>query len=101
MRRQKADPYGMTSRKIAARFRNVFRAGTVIAIALSGCGKAEKEFFPTGLGSQWTYRGVNDKSPITTEARVTSSKQEGGRKTVVIQWTQDGQPFQDETYLVS
>jgi hypothetical protein len=68
----------------------------------SGCGQKKQEsFFPLTLGSSWTYQGKAGTQPLTMVATVSSVKQEGDISTAVLLWSQDGQTFKEETYLVS
>jgi hypothetical protein len=68
----------------------------------AGCGrKKEASFFPLTLGSSWTYQGKAGNQPLTMTATVSSVKQDGDNSTATLLWSQDGQTFKEETYLVS
>ena len=67
------------------------------AVALGG----SEDLFPTGLGSAWTYNATVGTKSLSMTATITSSKSTGGKTTIVTRWSLNGQPMQDETYIVS
>src|SRR5688572_22921807 len=64
-------------------------------------GQGGKSLFPAGLGSRWTYKGTAGTRALEMEAVVSSSKTAAGKTTTLIRWTLNGQPVQDETYIIT
>src|SRR5205823_664444 len=66
---------------------------------------AGEDLFPVTQGATWTYSGTavsgTNNQKLNMIASITSSTSSGGKTTVLVHWTQNGQPIQDETYLVS
>lgn len=87
------------------RIRLFWRACALIALA--GCGHSDPPLFPITQGSAWSYEGDSENVPLTQEAKITSSRQDKGNKdgkghrTVVMAWSLNGKPAQEETYLVT
>jgi hypothetical protein len=84
------------------KFRAPFLAACCAPLLLSGCGSSkEPNYFPVTLGSSWTYAGNSGKLPFEMAAAVTSSKKLKDQTVAVVQWSDKGQPFKDETYEVT
>ena len=74
----------------------------LVALAFPAqAGQGGKSLFPTGQGSRWSFKGKAGTQELSMEAVITSSKTAGGKTTVLMRWTLNGQPVQDETYIVT
>jgi hypothetical protein len=63
------------------------------------------QMFPTRAGSTWEFDGAvragNQTQPLKLGAKIASVNSAGGKTTVVVEWTANGNIAQSETYIVS
>src|SRR6185503_15431303 len=84
--------------------RGRFVPGTVILAIATGllCSspawsrQSGDNLFPTKKGSSWTFAGTAGGQKLSMASEIFSSTASGGKATVVMRWTQSGQPVQDE-----
>src|SRR5438270_3005811 len=87
--------------------RSMYRAMRVVAGLVCLCASAvasppSTTLFPTGKGSEWTYKGTAGPNPLNMTATITTSTPGGGGTTnVVMDWVMGGTSQQVETYVVS
>ena len=71
------------------------------AFSLIGQARADENLFPAKLGSVWTFKGNAGAVNVAMDATIASSKTDGKKTTVVMRWTKEGAPVQDETYVIT
>src|ERR1051325_2935295 len=59
------------------------------------------DLFPTNKGAHWDYKGSVGPTALEMSALITSSKKEGAATVITVQWTQNGNVVQVETYNVT
>ena len=78
-----------------------FAVGSILLlpVCLSARVKATEDLFPGQLGSTWTYSGMFSGQKMTMGSTIVSAT--GGlQRTLVMRWTANGRPSQEETYIV-
>src|SRR5690349_1439876 len=78
-----------------------FAAAACLAATPAISLRAGEDLFPVKNGAIWTYTGTAGEQKLTMTAAIASVNVSGGKSTVTFKWTQNGQPIQDEVYLVT
>lgn len=81
----------------------VLGLSVAVGAAVLAKGFVAENLFPTGVGSTWSYitHISGQPGPVNQSASVVSAKKNGSTTSVVMSYSQNGTPVQQETYLVT